>query len=89
MMLTPGVRQAMIARMEQAIIVDPDPLLRKIRAPTLLLWGEKDAMIPFSNAADFAARIPSSHIAALAGLGHVPQEEAPDISIKPVLEFLK
>lgn len=89
MMLTPGVRQAMIARMEQAIIVDPDPLLRKIRAPTLLLWGEKDAMIPFSNAADFAVRIPSSHIAALAGLGHVPQEEAPDISIKPVLEFLK
>lgn len=89
LMLAPGVRDAMIARMEQAVVDDPDPLLRRIRAPTLLLWGERDAMIPVGNAADYAARIPGSRIASLPGLGHVPQEEAPEVSIGPVVEFLR
>ncbi len=89
MMLTPGVRDAMIARMEQATLVDPDPLLKRIRAPTLLVWGEKDAMIPISNAKDYLARIRGSRLAALPNLGHLPQEEAPDFSMKTVLEFLR
>ncbi len=53
LMLAPGVRGAMIARMEQVMLADPVPMLRQIRAPTLLLWGEKDAMIPVANAADY------------------------------------
>ncbi|GJE56435.1 alpha/beta fold hydrolase [Methylobacterium thuringiense] len=89
LMLAPGVRDAMIARMEQAVLADPDPLLRRIQAPTLLLWGEKDGMIPIANAADYLSRIPGSRLVALPGLGHVPQEEAPAVSLEPVRDFLK
>ncbi len=46
-------------------------------------------MIPVSNATDYLARIPDSRLVSLPGLGHVPQEEAPDVSIEPVLEFLR
>ncbi|MFM9916983.1 MAG: alpha/beta fold hydrolase, partial [Rhizobacter sp.] len=53
LMLAPGSRDALIARMRQTTLVDPLPLLRSIRAPTLLVWGEKDAMIPFANSADY------------------------------------
>ena len=78
MMLAPGVRRAIVARMSQSVLVDPRPLLRRIAAPTLLLWGEQDAMIPFSNAADFSAALPNATLVALPGTGHIPQEEAPD-----------
>ena len=88
MMLAPGVRTAMLARMEQVRLVDPAPLLRRIRAPTLILWGEQDGMIPFSNAADYVGDIPNATLARLPGLGHVPFEEAPAPSIAPVLAFL-
>ncbi len=88
MMLAPGVRRAMLARMEQVALQPPEPLLRSIRAPTLLVWGERDAMIPFGNAAGYQRLIPDCRLAALPKLGHVPQEEAPERSLAPVLAFL-
>ena len=88
LMLVPGVRRAMMARMEQVMLHDPVPMLRRIKAPTLLIWGEKDAMIPFRNSADYLKAIPASRLAALPALGHVPQEEDPDTSVKPLLDFL-
>ena len=36
----PGVRDAMIARMEQVMLVNPVPLLRQIQAPTLI-WARR------------------------------------------------
>ena len=89
MMLAPGVRSAMLARMAQVRLERPEPALRRITAPTLLLWGERDAMIPFSNADDYLRAIPHSRLAALPSLGHVPQEEAPAESLAPVLAFLE
>jgi len=58
LMRAPGVRQAMIERMEQTVLLDPEPLLRKISAPTLLVWGEKDALIPFGKRRRLLARHP-------------------------------
>ena len=78
MMLAPGVRQAIVDRMGQQKLLDPVPLLRTIQAPTLLLWGEQDAMIPFGNAADYLAALPHGRLAPLPAVGHLPQEEAPD-----------
>jgi len=88
MMLAPGVRPAMIARMEQVELQPPEPMLHRITAPTLLLWGERDAMIPFSNAQDYLKAIPNARLVPLPGLGHVPFEEAPAQSLVPVEAFL-
>jgi pimeloyl-ACP methyl ester carboxylesterase len=85
----PGVRAAMLDRLRQTVLQDPKPLLRTISAPTLLLWGEKDALIPVSNAQDYLAAIPHCMLVVLPTLGHVPQEEDPSTSIVPVLKFLK
>jgi pimeloyl-ACP methyl ester carboxylesterase len=35
----PGVRSAMLEQMRQSVLVPPEPLLRQITAPTLLVWG--------------------------------------------------
>jgi pimeloyl-ACP methyl ester carboxylesterase len=88
MMLAPGVRSAIVARMEQAVLPDPVPLLRRLNMPTLLLWGEKDAMIPFANAQDYLAALPDATLVALPGVGHVPQEEAPQESLRALRAFL-
>ncbi len=88
MMLAPGDRTAMIARMRQVMLHDPIPTLQSIKAPTLLLWGEQDGMIPFDNAADYLRALPHATLVRLPKLGHVPFEEAPEESLKPLLAFL-
>ncbi len=87
MMLAPGVRQAIVDRMNQMALVDPVPLLKAIQAPTLLMWGEKDGMIPFANSADYLRALPNATLAALPGIGHIPQEEAP-MTVAIVRKFL-
>jgi pimeloyl-ACP methyl ester carboxylesterase len=87
-MRAPGVRQAVIDRTAQTVLQDPVPLLHKIKAPTLLLWGEKDAMIPISNAADYLAAIPTARLVKLQDVGHVPQEELPGPTLDIVSKFL-
>jgi len=88
LMLAPGDRDAILARMSQTILQDPTTTLRQIPAPTLILWGAKDRMIPISNAADYQRDIPHNTLTTLPTLGHVPFEEAPALSITPVLAFL-
>ena len=86
--LAPGARDALLERMAQTVLEDPLPILRRIRAPTLLLWGEQDAMIPFANAADYLKTIPNATLAPVPGAGHVPHEETPAAALVPVRKFL-
>jgi len=88
LMLAPGVRAALLARMGQTILRDPAPILARIQAPTLLLWGEKDGMIPIRNAADYLRDLPHATLVRLPNLGHVPFEEDPARSLPPVERFL-
>ncbi len=89
LMLAPGARSAMLARMEQTVLTDPVPVLRRILAPTLLLWGEKDAMIPVANAQDYLKAIPNVRLVTLPNAGHLPFEEIPAAALKPVRAFLE
>jgi len=88
LLLAPGNRGAMLDRMRQSVLEDPVPVLLRIRTPTLLLWGEKDRLIPYANAADYLASLPNATLVSFADLGHVPHEEAPAESLKPVENFL-
>lgn len=85
----PGARQAMLDRLQQTVLQEPLPLLRQIRAPTLLVWGEADAMIPFANARDYLQAMPGSRLLSWPGVGHLPQEEAAQASLQGVADFLR
>ncbi len=89
LMLAPGARAAMIERMQQVVLTDQRPWLARITAPTLLLWGEQDRMIPFANAADYLKAISHATLVALPGVGHLPQEEAPERSAAALRTFLQ
>ena len=88
MMIAPGVRRAILDRMATQVLVPPEPILRRIEAPVLLLWGEADRMVPAPHAADYARELRMSRTVVLPGLGHVPMEEDPARSLAPVLAFL-
>lgn len=88
MLLAPGVRRAILDRTRQTILTDPSARLRSITAPTLLLWGEADHMIPVSNAQDYRRLMPHASLKRLPGMGHVPFEENPAVSLPPLERFL-
>ena len=88
MMIAPGVRAAILDRMATHVLVPPEPFLRRIAAPVLLLWGESDRMVPAAHAADYARELPDSRTVVLPGLGHVPMEEDPARALAPVTAFL-
>jgi pimeloyl-ACP methyl ester carboxylesterase len=88
MLRAPGVRAAILERSNQTIYTDPVPRLKKITAPTLLVWGEQDQMIPSSNAQSYAQVLSTSKTVLLPKLGHLVQEEQPQIALTHVVEFL-
>jgi pimeloyl-ACP methyl ester carboxylesterase len=88
MMVAPGVRQAILDRMDQHMPVPPGPLLAEIAAPTLLLWGAQDHMVPPTNAEDYLRVLPDARRVVLEGVGHVPMEEAPAEVVRVLREFL-
>ena len=84
----PGVRGALLGRLRQLREQDPSAQLQSIKAPTLLLWGTQDAMIPVTNAADYQRAMPDAQLVELPGVGHVVQEEAPAASLAVVQAFI-
>ena len=49
--------------------------LEKITAPTVVLQGEDDPLVPVASAEDIAARVPGAELRLIPGLGHdIPAE---------------
>ncbi len=88
MLLAPGVRRAILDRTRQTVLTDPSARLRRISAPTLLLWGDEDHMIPPTNAQDYLRLMPHAALVRLPGMGHVPFEESPAAALPPLERFL-
>ncbi len=68
---------------------DMSPLFSKISTPTLLVWGEKDDYVPFSDAAILNKEIKNSKLITFPGVKHSPHLEVPEKLSNFILEFLK
>jgi len=62
--------------------------LPQINAPTLILHGECDLLVPVANAHVLKDRIPAAELRVLPGAGHVFTWEFPEVSAAAVVEFL-
>ncbi|MGH9429122.1 MAG: alpha/beta fold hydrolase, partial [Terriglobia bacterium] len=62
--------------------------LQRIRAPTLLLWGKEDAMIPIKFIEPFV-KMKNCRIIMLEGCGHRPHVEKPDLFHRIVADFMQ
>jgi pimeloyl-ACP methyl ester carboxylesterase len=88
MMREPGNGEAYVQSIEEFTLPDPEPALRTITAPTLILWGAADIIIPPDNGRKMAGAIPNSKLVYYEGVGHVAQEEASEETIADVKAFL-
>lgn len=62
--------------------------LSALNQPTLILWGEEDALIDLGIARKFESSLPNSTLITFPGVGHMPMEEIPEQSAQAVIEFL-
>jgi pimeloyl-ACP methyl ester carboxylesterase len=62
--------------------------LAEITAPTLILWGELDTLVPVEAAYVFDAKIPNSTLIVYPDIGHLPMEEVPGESAEALRAFL-
>jgi pimeloyl-ACP methyl ester carboxylesterase len=68
---------------------DVMPSLPSVRARTLVLWGEKDRLLPSALGQVFCREIPDCHLVVLPNCGHVPMLECPDELHRHLLGFLQ
>lgn len=62
--------------------------LSKITAPTLLVWGDNDRMIPVQYAKEYTDEIPENKLVVVKNCGHTPYVERPITFNRIVLRFL-
>jgi pimeloyl-ACP methyl ester carboxylesterase len=61
--------------------------LPEIKAPTLIVWGDSDMLVPVEDAHEFERLIPQSRTVILEDTGHVPMLERP-VKFNELLEEL-
>jgi 4,5:9,10-diseco-3-hydroxy-5,9,17-trioxoandrosta-1(10),2-diene-4-oate hydrolase len=62
--------------------------LNTITAPTLVVWGKDDRIIPADHAQVAVDKIPGARLEIFDRYGHMPQLEHPEKFNRLVLEFL-
>jgi pimeloyl-ACP methyl ester carboxylesterase len=63
--------------------------IAQLRVPTLVIWGDRDPLVPVAYAHRFAEDIPGAKLRIYEGLGHVPMEEDGPRTATDVVEFLR
>lgn len=66
---------------------DARPLMRDVRAPVLLVWGEHDALVPLRYAKEMLVHIPNSRLEVIPRAAHVPMWDNPRAFNDAVVRF--
>lgn len=86
--LRQGNRKALGETLRQGDPADSADI-RSIRTPTLILWGERDSVIPLEDAAEYRKDIVGSKLVTFPKLGHLPQEEDPEATVAAFTRWLQ
>lgn len=84
----PVVEEAYRAQLKAGIGFDAESRVAAINAPTLVLSGDADAIVPVQNSRNLAAQIPGARLRLVAGGSHLFFIERPDEFNQIVVEFL-
>lgn len=68
---------------------DVRPLLPLVEAPTLIVWGERDSLVPLSHAWEMREAIPDAQLAVLRGACHNPMVDRPADFNRLLLRFFE
>jgi pimeloyl-ACP methyl ester carboxylesterase len=83
-----NVQMQLALTKSERIAATPEAL-SAIRAPTLVLHGEEDRLVPVSDGIRFATAIRDAQLIIYEDVGHILHEEIPEQSAEDVHEFLQ
>ncbi len=84
-----GSRKANLIRFRQSYDLTDVDRLSEISAPTLILWGSLDTLVPVAAAHVYDHQIIDSTLIVYEQIGHLPMEEIPQQSAADVRAFLQ
>jgi pimeloyl-ACP methyl ester carboxylesterase len=87
LLLREGNRGTFIAMCNRKV-EDSSPHLKELRTPVLILWGNRDTVMPVEYAEYFHSDIPGSRVIVYDGVGHVPHEVLPEKVAADIQAFL-
>ena len=86
--LMEGSRTATAIRFRQPGGYSRVDQLGDITAPTLIMWGAEDELVPVESAYVFDEKIPNSKLVVYENIGHIPMEEHVEQSAEDVRNFI-
>jgi pimeloyl-ACP methyl ester carboxylesterase len=90
----PGARIAFFSSLREIYLEEPHgesgfwKRLARMNRPALMLWGERDPLVPLAHARAVSRALPKATSLILKGCGHVPQYELPDLTNRLLARFL-
>ena len=63
--------------------------LAAVTAPTLLVWGARDGVVPIEEASIWLERMPDARLVVIPGAGHVPMVDSPFELAEAIRPFLE
>jgi pimeloyl-ACP methyl ester carboxylesterase len=85
----PMHRDAYLRQLQACRAHDVSGHLGEIRAPTLVLHGDVDPLVPLANGQLLAERIPGARLVVYPGTGHIPEVERAERFNRDLVEFLE
>lgn len=82
-----GNRKALLTRLKTDQQGDTTKVSRVLQ-PSMIIWGDRDQLIPLANAYKFQRDLPNDTLVVLPGVGHVPMEEVPELVIPLINQFI-
>lgn len=70
---------------QRDVVVDELP---RLDVPTLVVWGDRDQVVPIAHGQRAAARLPQGSLDVLPGCGHLPPVEQPESFVAALQAFL-
>lgn len=85
---TRGGQLAALRARTQADLFPIEQDLQKITAPTMIIWGAEDQLIPLAAGRKMNSLIKDSKLVVLENCGHLPQEEMPGRVVEEMTKFI-
>jgi pimeloyl-ACP methyl ester carboxylesterase len=85
----PVPEYAYLHQLQAAMVFNTEARVSEIHAPTLIITGDEDIIVPFENSRNLAARIPLAKLAIIEGGSHTFFIERADEFNRAVIEFLE
>jgi len=89
----PGFLEAQLATLraqvglkgQREVLVDR---LAQLERPTMVVWGTRDRVLPYSHAKEAFSRLPEGYLELISECGHLPQVEQPERFVSGLRRFL-